>query len=133
MENKTVFNLYHDSWCGANLGPVVLSLTANEIKSGTHSPTLLASAVFCLPGVYASSFIFCSLNTPKPRLALTGLHNQCESVAQEGLGVIGVVRFAAAPWLIVAIRLRPAVSQSITANEESVWSVKLCVRVELEQ
>ncbi len=35
---------FSSSMPSANPGPVVLILTANEIKPGTHSPTLLANA-----------------------------------------------------------------------------------------
>lgn len=62
-----------------------------------------------------------------------GTHACAREMEEEGLGVIGVVRIAAALWLIAAIRLRPAVSESIAANEESTRPARHCVRYVLEQ
>lgn len=62
-----------------------------------------------------------------------GTHMSAHEMEEEGLGVIGVMRIAAALWLIAAIRLRLDVSESITANEKSTRPVRHCVRVMLER
>lgn len=62
-----------------------------------------------------------------------GTHVCACEMEEEGQGVIGVVRIAAALWLTAAIRLRLAVSESITANEESTRPARHCVRYVLEQ
>lgn len=55
--------------------PGVLDLTANEIRPGTHSPTLLAIAEETQPLPAGSVFpsVLLSLNTPGLRFPLTGL------------------------------------------------------------
>lgn len=59
----------------ANPGPVVLVLTANEIKPGTHSPTLLANAQEILP--LPAESVLLSLHTPGLQFPLTAFQLQC--------------------------------------------------------
>lgn len=145
MKNKRDFNLYRGTWCRANLGPVVVSLTANEIKPGTHSPTLLANAgengafmpagcvclLFHLSLTQHNGAVIGPDSSPRP-LCESVCARACEMV-EEGLGVIRAVRMAVALWLIAAIRLRLAVLESITANEENTRLARRCVRVVQEQ
>lgn len=63
----------------ANPGPVVLIVTANKIKPGTHSPTLLANAQETLPLPAGSVFpsILLSIKAPRLQFPLTGLQPSC--------------------------------------------------------
>ena len=103
---------------------MVLILTANEIKPGTLSPTLLANAqeTLPLPAGSVSPSILLSLNTPGLQFPLTGFQPQyvCVCVCvEEGLGVMCAMILRAALLLIAAIRPPETVSESSMVNEES--------------
>lgn len=92
--------IHRESSPSANPGPVVLILTANEIKPGTLSPTLLANAQETLPvpAGSVSPSILLSLNTPGLQFPVTGFQPQyvcvraCVCVCvEECLGVMCAV------------------------------------------